>query len=169
MFISFDWQDFDRFKRLPMTTLIADPIAPSANDTALASEAARLLAPPLAGANGSVRLHVEGPNAQNEPVVIPTAAFALLLRILNEMAKGNAVGVIGHRAEVTTGEMARLLNVSTPFVIKMLDEGKIPSRRVGTHRRARLVDVLAYRAEQYQARKAILDDMAAIDQELGLV
>ena len=51
----------------------------------------------------------------------------------------------------------------------MLDEGKIPSHLVGTHRRARLADVLAYRDEQYSARKAILDQMSAIDQELGLV
>jgi excisionase family DNA binding protein len=152
-----------------MTTAVADPIVPTATDTAFAGEAARLLAPSLAAANGTVRLRVEGPNAPNESVVVPTAAFALLVQVLKEMAKGNAVGVIDHRVEVTTGEMARLLNVSAPYAIKMLDEGKIPSRRVGTHRRARLVDVLAYRAEQYQSRKAILDHMATIDQELGLV
>ena len=64
---------------------------------------------------------------------------------------------------------ARLLNVSTPYAIKMLDEGEIPLRKVGTHRRARLADVLAYRDQQYEARKAVLDDqMAAVDQELGL-
>ncbi len=72
-------------------------------------------------------------------------------------------------AELTTTEAAELLNVSAPYAIKMLDEGKIPSRRVGTHRRARLIDVLAYRDEQYQTRKVILDRMAAMDQELGLV
>jgi excisionase family DNA binding protein len=146
-----------------------DPISPTAAETALASEAVRLLAPTLAVANGTVRLRVEGPNAPNEAVVLPTAAFAVLLRILNEMAKGNTVAVFGDRTEVTTEEVARLLDVSPPYACRMLEEGKIPSRPVGTHKRARLIDVLSYRADRYQARKAVLDRMAAMDQELGLV
>jgi excisionase family DNA binding protein len=73
-----------------------------------------------------------------------------------------------NRAEVTISEAAKLLNVSVQYLIRMMDDGKIPSRRVGTHRRACLADVLAYRAEQYRERKAILDQMASIDQELGL-
>lgn len=147
----------------------SDPITPSAADTAFARESARLLAPSLAAANGTVRLRVDEPNAPDQSVVVPTAAFRLLLSILDGMAKGEAVGVFHHQPEVTTGEMAKLLNVSTPYAIKMLDEGKIPARLVGKHRRARLVDVLAYRNDQYSARKAILDHMAAVDQELGLI
>lgn len=152
-----------------MATLTRRPTAPSPADTAFARESARLLAPSLAAANRSVRLHVEGPNAPTEPVTVPTAAFALLIKILNEMAKGNAVDVLNYEAEVTTGQMARLLNVSTPYAIKMLDDGKIPGRLVGTHRRARLADVLAYRDEQYTARQAVLDHMSGMDQELGLI
>jgi excisionase family DNA binding protein len=152
-----------------MATLSADPVAPSPADTEFARTSARLLAPSLATATGTVRLRVEEPNGPTEAVAVPAAAFRMLLSILDEMAKGKAVRVIEDNPEVTTGEMAKLLNVSAPYAIKMLDEGKIPSRFVGTHRRARLVDVLAYRDEQYAARKAILDHMSAIDQELGLV
>jgi len=50
----------------------------------------------------------------------------------------------------------------------LIEHTPIPSRRVGTHRRVHLADVLAYRAEQYRERKAALDQMASIDQELGL-
>jgi excisionase family DNA binding protein len=145
-----------------------DPIVPSNVDTAFAREAARLLSLSLPKADGAVRLRVDEPNAPEVPIAVPASALRLLLSILQGMAKGNAVHVLEHQPEVTTGEMARLLNVSAPYAIKMLDEGKIPSRLVGTHRRARLADVLAYRDEQYKARKAILDQMAAIDQELGL-
>ena len=53
-------------------------------------------------------------------------------------------------------------------VVRLLDEGRIPSHKVGTHRRALLKDVMAYREEHYRARSAVLDRMAAIDQELGL-
>jgi excisionase family DNA binding protein len=155
-----------------MATLTADPtdpITPSAADAAFARESVRLLAPSLAAAGSTMRLQVDGPNAPDQPVIIPTAAAKLLLSILDGMAKGEAVGVFHHHPEVTTGEMAKLLNVSAPYAIKMLDEDKIPSRRVGRHRRARLADVLAYRDEQYTARKTVLDQMAAMDQDLGLI
>lgn len=155
-----------------MTTLAADstdPIAPSPADTAFARESARLLAPSLASTNGTVRLRVEDPNTSNESVVVPTVAFKLLVKILNEMGDGNTVRVVAGHTELTTGDISEMLNVSRPYVIKLLDEGQIPSHRVGTHRRARLKDVLDYRDEHYTARKAILDHMSSIDQELGLI
>jgi excisionase family DNA binding protein len=145
-----------------------DPVIPSDDDSAFAREAARLLASSLASSGEAVHLRVEEPNAPAEPIAIPAAAFRLLVSILEGMGKGNAVHVLEHHPEVTTSEAAKLLNVSVPYAIRMMDDGKIPSRRVGTHRRARLADVLAYRAEQYKERKAVLDQMAAIDQELGL-
>jgi excisionase family DNA binding protein len=89
--------------------------------------------------------------------------------ILSEMARGNAVRVIPHHAELTTGEAAELLNVSRPYVVRLLDEGRIPSHKVGTHRRVLLKDAMAYREEHYRARSAVLDQIAAIDQELGLI
>ncbi len=145
-----------------------DPIVPSDAEAAFAREAAQRLAASLPDANGAVHVRVEEPNAPAEAIAVPASALRGLVSILQGMAKGNAVHILEHHPEVTTGEMAKLLNVSTPYAIRMLDEGKIPSRLVGTHRRARLADVLAYRDEQYNARKAVLDEMAAIDQELGL-
>lgn len=154
-----------------MTTLIFDPsepIAPTDADTLVARESARRLVPALAKANGTMQLRVEGPDGTNEPITVPTAAFRLFLTILAEMASGNAVRLIPHHAELTTTEAAELLNVSRPFVVKLLDEGQIPSRLVGKHRRVMFKDVMAYRGEHFRARSVVLDRMAAIDQELGL-
>jgi excisionase family DNA binding protein len=154
-----------------MSTIIADPtdpVAPSVEDSAFARESARLLARSMDTNDATVRLRIEGPNAPNEPAIVPAVAFQLLVRILDEMGAGNTVRVIPGHIDLTTGDIAELLNCSRPHVIKLLDEGLIASHRVGTHRRARLKDVLEYRDEHYQARKAILDHMAAIDQELGL-
>lgn len=146
-----------------------DPVALSPTDTVFARESARLLAPTIAVANGTVRLHVEDPDVPGQSVAVPTVAFQLLLKILNELGDGNTVRVVAGHTDLTTGEISELLNVSRPYVIKLLDEGKIASHRVGTHRRARLKDVLDYRDEHYKTRKAILDHMSAIDQELGLI
>jgi excisionase family DNA binding protein len=78
------------------------------------------------------------------------------------------VRVSPYHPELTSGEAAELLNVSRPYVVRLLDEGQIPFYRVGTHRRVLLKDVMAYREQHYRARSTVLDQMAAIDQELGL-
>jgi excisionase family DNA binding protein len=145
-----------------------EAVAPSAADTVVARESAARLAGALSKANGTVRLRVEETDGTAETVSVPSGAFRLLIAILSEMAQGNAVRVIPHHAELTTGEAAELLGVSRPYATRLFDEGAIPSYRVGTHRRAMFKDVIAYRDEHYRARSAVLDQMAGIDQELGL-
>jgi excisionase family DNA binding protein len=145
-----------------------EPVAPSEADAALARESARRLAPQLAKANGSMELLVVDPDGSSESVTIPTAAFRLLVTILAEMASGNAVRLIPHHAELTTQEAAELLNVSRPYLVRLLDEERIPFHRVGTHRRVLFKDVMTYRAEHRRARRSALDELTRLDQELGL-
>jgi excisionase family DNA binding protein len=154
-----------------MTTLVFDPsepVAPSAADSQVARDSARRLLPVLAKANGTVQLRIGDADSASEPVTIPTAAFRLLVTILAEMASGNAVRLIPHHAELTTQEAAELLNVSRPYVVRLLDEGRMPSHRVGTHRRVLFKDVMTYKEEHRRARNAALDRLSALDQELGL-
>lgn len=145
-----------------------EPVAPSEADAQLARASAHALAPQLAKANGTMRLHVVDDAGGSETVTIPTVAFRLLVRILAEMASGNAVRLIPHQAELTTQEAAELLNVSRPYLVRLLDDGRIPFHRVGTHRRVLFKDLMAYRAEHTRARRAALDELTRLDQELGL-
>ncbi len=154
-----------------MTTLALDPtepVAPTEADAMLARESARRLAPQLAKANGAMRLQVVDDAGGSDAVTIPTAAFRLLVAILAQMASGNAVRLIPHHAELTTQEAAELLNVSRPYLVRLLDEGKIPFRHVGTHRRVLFKDLMAYRTEHRRLRGAALDDLTRLSQELGL-
>ncbi len=101
-------------------------------------------------------------------VEIPAAAAALLLRVLNQLAQGHAVTVLPSDTELTTQKAADILGVSRPFVVKEIKENRLPARNVGTRRRITLGDVLAYKKRSDANRQRALDDLAKLDQELGI-
>ena len=153
-----------------MPTLIPDsiePVTPTEKETALAKESSRQLAP-LLGTRKELALQILKDGHPSEPVLVPLAAVRLLVRILTEMGKGNAVTLIPIHAELSTQEAADLLNVSRPFLVKLLDEGKIPSRKVGTHRRVLFSDLMEYKRLSDQQRKKALEALAAEAQELKM-
>lgn len=150
-----------------MHTIIADTVAPSEKDSALAKESSRQLAP-LLGARKELTLQILKNGYPSEPVLVPMAAARLLVKILKEMAKGNAVTIMPIGAELSTQEAADLLNVSRPFLVKLLDEGKIPSRKVGTHRRILFSDLTAYKKLNDQHRQKALEALATEAQELNM-
>jgi excisionase family DNA binding protein len=139
-------------------------VAPSEADALLARESSRLLSTRKLGKRSSIRLCLD----EGEVVVVPTSAVRLFLHLLTEMSQGNSVCLIPTHAELTTQQAADLLNVSRPYVVKLLDEGKIPSRTVGKYRRVRFDDLMAYKRKDYEARAKIADDLTALSQELGM-
>lgn len=117
---------------------------PDDHEAALALESVRRLAH-LAGLEGDVQIRVLE-DARDAPTVrLPGSAFHLLLQHLSELAHGNAVTVVPYHAEPTTQQAAGVLGVSRPFLGKLLEQNEIPFRRVGTHRRVRLGDVVEYK------------------------
>ena len=116
------------------------------------------------GKHTSCTISVDGEGT----VEIPAAAAELLLRLLTEMAQGNAVTLIPIHAELTTQRVADLLGVSRPFVVKEIEEGRLPARKVGTHRRVLFKDLVVYRRRMDADRQRALDELAALDQKLRL-
>ena len=112
-----------------------------------------------------VQLSLRGCNGESDDLVLPGHVLQILLNVLSEMSKGNAISLIPHHQEVSTQEAANLLNVSRPFLVGLLEKGEIPFRKVGAHRRVLLTDVIAYREKTDRLRTQALDELAALSQE----
>jgi excisionase family DNA binding protein len=142
----------------------ASPVAliPSEDDVKLAKEAKRILAP---------RLKTHRPldlRSEESSIRIPAAAEHLLVQILDEMSRGNAVKLIPIHAELTTQEAADLLHISRPTLIRLLKEGKLEFHKVGTHRRVPFKSAMAFKRRIDEERREALAELAAYDQELGI-
>jgi excisionase family DNA binding protein len=142
------------------------PTIPSEDDVKLAKETKKILALRLSS-NMPLDLR-EMSMPQEPPIRIPAPAAYLLVQILDEMSRGNAVKLLPIHAELTTQEAADLLNVSRPTLIRLLNEGKIEFHKVGTHRRVPFKSALAYKRQIDEERKAVLAELVAYDQELGI-
>lgn len=132
---------------------------PTDKEISLAGESSRKLSAYIKStARPAFQLVKKGKDV--ETILIPTDALRLLVVILSQMAKGNAVTLIPVHAELTTQEAADLLNVSRPFLVNLLEEGKIPFRKVGSRRRVFAKDILRYKAEIDKKRLEILEELA---------
>jgi excisionase family DNA binding protein len=139
---------------------------PSRDDAELARVSGQRLAR-LARARRRLTMNVR--DADGDTVIeLPAGAVQLLMDILEEMAAGRAVTIVPHNAELTTQEAADILNVSRPFVVQLLKDGKLPYRLVGTHRRIRFDDVFAFKAAIDEDRRRALDELVAQAQELNM-
>jgi excisionase family DNA binding protein len=144
------------------------PKLPSPRVAEQAQQALKGLAP--LSARRSTRSFAVRPDegGREVSVSVPREAFDLFLEVLGHLANGSAVTVVPIHAELTTQQAADLLNVSRPFLIGLLDEHKIPFRLVGSHRRLRMADLLAFKEADDKRRDEALDELAAEAQKHGL-
>lgn len=150
-----------------MSTLAHRQLPPSPSDAAIARLSGQRLAP-FAQSKQALTLRVTDAD-QEAPIELPAGAVALLMNILEAMAAGRGVTLIPENAELTTVQAADVLNVSRPFLIRLLEDGAIPYRLVGKHRRIRMEDVMNYKARIDRDREIALDQLTedAQRQDMG--
>jgi DNA binding domain, excisionase family len=105
---------------------------------------------------------------KEESLEVPANVIRYLKFLLGNLAEGKAVQMSPVEAELSTQEAADLLGVSRPFLVKLLEQGKIPFKKVGTHRRIDLKDLQAYERKQKAIREKNLNFLAVQAQDLKL-
>ncbi len=111
---------------------------------------------------------IEFIDEQGEQIVLPASALELLKTILIQMAQGNAMTLMPIHAELTTQQAADILNVSRPYLVKLLEQGDIPFMKKGAHRRVRFEDIQTYKARIDSQRLEALDELTKQAQELDM-
>jgi excisionase family DNA binding protein len=114
---------------------------------------------------GEVHIKIQETGAS---VSIPGKAFALLVTILANMSKGKSITLIPSNSELSTQQAADMLNVSRPHLVKLLEQGVLPFKKVGSHRRILLQDLIDYESRQAKNREEQLNFLARQAQDLGL-
>ncbi|VWX60078.1 DNA binding domain-containing protein, excisionase family [Burkholderiales bacterium 8X] len=114
-----------------------------------------------------VTLDLDGPGHAAPVLKLPPRALHLLAHVLRSMAAREPLTLVPHEAELTTQEVASFLNVSRPFVIKEIEEGRLKHRKVGRHRRIAFEDLQAYQAASRESSRQALDELARVSEDAG--
>ena len=118
----------------------------------------------IAGERGRPMARLVSPDGIE--VEIPASALAALQAVVRDMAQGLTITLIPHDKELTTKEAADILNISRPFLVKLLDRGELPYHRVGTHRRLNVEDVLGYRELRAKRRREKLRELTELSEQV---
>jgi excisionase family DNA binding protein len=145
--------------------LAADAITD--DEAGVAKESASAIAN-LVNLEKSVHVSLSRQAGKTIELDIPTRAVRMLAYILEQMAQKIPVTLVPSHSELSTIEAARLMGVSRPFIVKLLDEGKIPFRVVGSHRRVLYEDVVSFLEKQKRQRIEVLKELIVEQESLGL-
>lgn len=104
----------------------------------------------------------------NVKIRLPHTLYRVLTDAAHLLAKGDSVGLLRYTQDVTTQQAAELLQVSRPYVIKLLEESEIPYYMVGSHRRMKFTDVVHYKQRRDSHRREKLDELYHVSNEAGL-
>lgn len=135
------------------------PVMAAPNSRAALVELAEALRP----ASASVRLL----GSNGVELALPAPVHQLLERIVEMLARGLGVTLVPVDKLLTTQEAADLLNVSRQYLIRLLDDDQLAFSKVGTHRRLKIEDVLAYKARRDAARRTKLAELTQLTEEAG--
>ena len=103
-----------------------------------------------------------------ERVEVPAPLVRVMVQWLRSVERGEPVTLVPEEKLLTTQQAADLLGVSRQYFVQLLERGGLPFTKAGTHRRVRAGDLLAYKRHRDSPRRAALDRLVELSEELGL-
>jgi excisionase family DNA binding protein len=128
-------------------SIAADRIDLSDHEAELLAQASRLMSEALDRSEAR-RIALVEEKADGSDIArleVPPATLRLISQILALIAGQQTFVLYPESSELTTKQAAEVVGVSRPFLIRVLEAGEIPYRKVGRHRRVLMKDVLAYK------------------------
>ena len=150
-------------------TITADRVDLTDHDAELLTQASRLMSEALdhPQALRIALVEQEADGSERARLEVPPESLRLLSQILALMARQQTFVLYPESSELTTKQAAEVLRVSRPFLIRVLEAGEIPYRKVGRHRRVLMKDVLRYKQTTHVKREAEMDELVKISEEMG--
>jgi excisionase family DNA binding protein len=142
-------------------------IRPGAVDVRQADRAARRIRDYLTRHPDDEPIAVTVEAGDEDALIVPRPVAVMLAQVLQLLANGQGVQIMPDRAMLTTQQAAEAMNVSRPYLIGLLERGAIPYEKVGTHRRIAFADLMQYKRNDDQRRRAAADEVTALGEELG--
>lgn len=142
-------------------------LRPETIDPVLVERASRRIREFLAHHPGDEPIDVVAEIGDDEALVVPRQIAVMLAQVLGLLEQGTGVQIMPLNAMLTTQQAADVLNVSRPYLIGLLEAGRIPFTMVGTHRRIGFADLIEFQREDYQARRATVDEITRMAGDLG--
>jgi excisionase family DNA binding protein len=140
----------------------AETLIPTDDEQEIARNSSRLLI------RGGMELHMRGAAEQEVIVRVPARIAHVFQHIFLQLAQGKGVTVIPNEALLTTQDAADILNVSRPFLVKILSEHNVSIQKVGNRRKISFHEVMRLKEKLQAQSRGALDELAQLDRELNL-
>jgi excisionase family DNA binding protein len=150
-------------------SIATDRIDLSDHEAELLAQASRLMSEALDRSEAR-RIALVEENADGSDIArleVPPATLRLLSQILALIARQQTLVLYPESSELTTKQAAEVVGVSRPFLIRVLEAGEIPYRKVGRHRRVLMKDVLAYKEKMQVKSRSAMDELVKLSEEMG--
>jgi len=118
------------------------------------------------GPQDEVAMTVTHTDGSTQGIAISATAAGIICDLLTRLSVSENLAVLADDAEISPEDAATILGISRPLVRRRMDSGRLPYRRVGSHRRLRLADVLALKRSEAPVRQG-LDDLQADTDDLS--
>lgn len=150
---------------IPARTLEVGTHLPSEAMSASARELSELLRDQLDEGN-AVKFKSRGDHGEDTVIAIEAGLAKLLVQVMDFLKDGNGVTFVPVSKHLTTQQAADILNVSRPYLIKILDSGELQFHKIGRHRRILAKHLFEYKRGRDIARAEAMAELLRNDGDL---